>query len=83
MIENAYHADSAVPLANEIHDQDVIIVGMGLTVLAVRIWRVHEHMIIPPALLYHASAFEFGDTGLDSINDLNVFGMRVFRLKRD
>lgn len=83
MIENAYHADSAVPLANEIHDQDVIIVGMGLTVLAVRIWRVHEHMIILPALLYHASAFEFGDTGLDSINDLNVFGMRVFRLKRD
>lgn len=83
MIENAYHADSTVPLANEVYDKDVIIVGMGLTVLAVGIRRVHEHVIIPAALLYHAGAFEFGDTGLDSINDLNVFGMGVFRLKRD
>ena len=83
MIENAYHSDSTVPLADEIYNQDVIIVGMGLTVLAVRIGRVHEYMIIPAALLYHAGAFEFNNTGLDSVNDLNVFGMGVFRLKRD
>ena len=83
MIENAYHTDSTVPLANEIHDQDVIIEGMGLTVLAIRIGRMHEHMIIPAALLYHAGAFEFGDTGLDCVDDLHVFVMGVFRLECD
>lgn len=48
VVEHADHADSAVSLADKIHDQDIVVVGMGLTVLAVRIGRVDENVVVHP-----------------------------------
>ena len=83
VVEHADHADSAVSLADKIHDQDIVVVGMGLTVLAVRIGRMDENVVVPSAFLYHAGAAELVDTSLDRVDDFHVFGMGVFRLQHD
>ncbi len=51
VVEHADHADSAVSLADKIHDQDIVVVGMGLTVLAVRIGRMDENVVVPAAFI--------------------------------
>ena len=83
VVEYADHADSAVSLTDKIHDQDIVVVGMGLTVLAVRIGRMDENVVVPSAFLYHSGATEFVNTSLDRVDDFHVFGMGVFRLQHD
>lgn len=59
VVEDAGHADSAVSLADKIHDQDIAAAGMGLALTTVRIWGTHGNVFVQSAIPHHAGTSDW------------------------
>ena len=55
MIGYAHRTDAAIALADKVHRQRIIVIGVGLVMSAIVIRRANKDAINPPAFLNHAA----------------------------